>query len=104
MAGEIRRIPFEEFSNNLKAFFDLVISKHKALVVETEPGQVVQVKLLKHEGNGKGKANATRTTKTLADYEAFRSAAGSWSDVDTDTFIKNVYESRRNSSRPPVRF
>ncbi len=99
MAGEIRRIPFEEFSSNIKAFFDLVISKHKAFVVEKEPGEVVVVKPFKNTG----KANTRRTAKTEADYEAFHSAAGSWSDVDTDAFIKNVYESRRNSSRPPVR-
>lgn len=41
-------------------------------------------------------------TKTEADYEAFRSAAGSWADVDTDKFIRDIYESRRRSSGPPV--
>ena len=40
--------------------------------------------------------------KTKADYEAFRSAAGSWADVDTDKFIEDIYESRRSSFRPPV--
>jgi hypothetical protein len=98
MAGEIRRIPFEEFSNNVRAFFELVISKHKAFMVEKEPGEVVVVKPFKNVGKA-----SRRTSKTEGDYEAFRSAAGSWSDVDTDAFIKNVYESRRNSSRPPVR-
>jgi hypothetical protein len=37
-----------------------------------------------------------------ADYEAFLSSAGSWKDVDTDTFVAQVYESRQRSSRPPV--
>lgn len=40
--------------------------------------------------------------KTKADYEAFRSAAGSWKDMDTDKFVADIYESRRRSSRPPV--
>jgi hypothetical protein len=40
--------------------------------------------------------------KTQADYEAFRRAAGGWADVDTDALIKNIYEDRRRSSRPPV--
>ncbi len=44
----------------------------------------------------------TRRTKTEADYEAFRSAAGGWKDVDTDTLIANIYEDRRKSNRPPV--
>ena len=39
---------------------------------------------------------------TEAYYEAFRSAAGSWMDVDTDKFLAEIYESRRSSSRPPV--
>jgi len=39
---------------------------------------------------------------TEADLEAFRSAAGGWSDIDTDKLIENIYESRRISTRPPV--
>jgi hypothetical protein len=99
MAGAIRRIPFEEFSSSVRAFFELVISKHKAFMVEKESGEVVVVKPFKNVG----KATTRRTSKTEADFEAFRSAAGSWGDVDTDAFIKKMYESRRNSSRPPVR-
>ncbi len=38
-----------------------------------------------------GKANK-RKAKTKADYEAFKRAAGSWSDVDTDTLIKRTNE------------
>jgi len=48
-----------------------------------------------------GKAKKQRA-KPKADYEAFKRAAGSWSDVDTDTLIKNIYEDRRRSNRPPV--
>jgi hypothetical protein len=40
---------------------------------------------------------------TEEDYEAFRSAAGSWQGhLDVEQFIKDNYESRRLSSRPPV--
>jgi hypothetical protein len=35
-------------------------------------------------------------------YEAFRSAAGSWADVDTDKLIEGIYAMRRRSNRPPV--
>ena len=44
----------------------------------------------------------TGRTKTKADYEAFLSSAGSWSDVDTDKFIEEMYESRRIDTRPPT--
>jgi len=42
-----------------------------------------------------------RRTPTKEDLEAFRSAAGSWKDVDTDKLVADIYESRR-SSRPPA--
>jgi len=41
--------------------------------------------------------------KTRADYEAFKSAAGGWKDIDTDKLIENIYASRRRSNRPPVK-
>jgi len=41
-------------------------------------------------------------TPTEADYEAFRSAAGGWKDIDTDQLVENIYESRRISTRPLV--
>ncbi|MBI2906835.1 MAG: hypothetical protein HYX92_04165 [Chloroflexi bacterium] len=41
----------------------------------------------------------TVRAKTKADYEAFRTAAGSWKDVDTDKLVAEIYESRRRSFR-----
>lgn len=43
-----------------------------------------------------------RWAKTRADYEAFRSAAGGWKDVDTDKLIEDIYADRRISDRPPI--
>ena len=40
--------------------------------------------------------------KTEADYEAFRSAAGGWKDVDTDKIIEDIYADRRMSDHPAV--
>jgi hypothetical protein len=40
--------------------------------------------------------------KTKEDYEAFKSAAGGWKDVDTDQLITDIYADRRISNRPPV--
>lgn len=36
------------------------------------------------------------------DLAAFRGAAGGWKDVDTDKLVRDIYESRRISTRPPV--
>src|SRR4051794_2964009 len=41
-------------------------------------------------------------TKTEEDYEAFLASAGGWADVDVDTFLEDMNESREHSSRPPV--
>jgi hypothetical protein len=40
---------------------------------------------------------------TKADYEAFKSAAGSWKDMDVEKFKADIYESRKLSTRPPVK-
>jgi hypothetical protein len=44
----------------------------------------------------------TRRTRTEEDLAAFRAAAGSWSDVDTDKFLADNAHSRRISIQPPV--
>jgi len=40
--------------------------------------------------------------KTKADYEAFRVAFGSWSDVDTEALLKNIYADRRQTNTHPL--
>lgn len=42
------------------------------------------------------------TRKSKKNFEAFLSSAGSWKDVDTDKLVRDIYESRKISSRPPV--
>ena len=43
-----------------------------------------------------------RRLKPKANYEAFRSAAGGWKDVDTDKLLADIYADRRMSDRPAV--
>jgi hypothetical protein len=51
--------------------------------------------------SAKAKARVThRPSKN--DLAAFRAAAGSWADVDTDRFLADNAESRRRSTRAPV--
>src|SRR5258708_3848690 len=41
--------------------------------------------------------------KTKADFEAFRSAAGGWKGlVDTEKLKKDIYESRKLTTRAPI--
>ncbi len=37
---------------------------------------------------------------TTADLAAFRSAAGGWADLDTDTLIETIYRARQEGTRP----
>lgn len=39
---------------------------------------------------------------TAADLEAFLGSAGGWSDIDTDRFLKDIFESRDRLPGPPV--
>lgn len=36
--------------------------------------------------------------RAKADYEAFRSAAGGWKDVDTDRLLNDIYADRRRTN------
>ncbi len=45
----------------------------------------------------------TGRKKTKADYDAFRSSAGGWKDVDVDTFLAENAKSRRIAPRPPAK-
>ena len=58
--------------------------------------------IVERKGKPMVKISRIESTKTAADFKAFRAAAGSWENVDTDTFITNTYKSRRRSSRPRV--
>jgi hypothetical protein len=94
MAEALKRIPFEEFSENLVRIFDRVISEGESIVIEKGEGELVEVKPVTPAKSG-------RRVVTKEDDEAFLSAAGGWADVDIDAFLKDIYESRK-SSRPPV--
>jgi hypothetical protein len=45
-----------------------------------------------------------KRVKTKADYEAFKSAAGGWKDlVDREKLKRDISESRKISTRPPIK-
>jgi hypothetical protein len=48
------------------------------------------------------KVTRRRKGKTEKDLKVFRSAAGSWEDVDTDKLLADIHETRRHSFRPPI--
>lgn len=94
MAEALKRISFDEFSDNLARILERVIREGESIVIEKGEGELVEVRPVTP-------AKPIRRVVTREDDEAFLSAAGGWADVDIDTFLKDVYESRK-SSRPPV--
>ncbi len=82
-------------AHNLEDYFERIVRDEETIVVEKGEGEVVEVR--------PGPANGLpKRKRTAADHEAFLSSFGSWSDVDVDAFLKNIYERRDVPSRPPV--
>ncbi|MBX2997572.1 MAG: hypothetical protein KF893_03605 [Caldilineaceae bacterium] len=71
MNTEVKRIAYEEFANNLSSVLDRVIHENAVVVVETADGELALLRSLAPE---------ELSTKSEADYAAFRSAAGSWAE------------------------
>ncbi|RIK54922.1 MAG: hypothetical protein DCC57_06075 [Chloroflexi bacterium] len=101
MAEEPRRIPFEEFADNLSRLFAQVIHNQEALLVEGEDGALVEVKPVAPASPPRRLVPEKTETEAAEDDAAFLSAAGGWADVDIDAFLQDIYAGRR-SSRPPV--
>ena len=86
MAEALKRISFDVFLY-LSDGIEQVIHEHESVLVLSESGELVEVKPV----------NSTKSQQrkfTREDDEAFLSAAGSWHDVDIDSFLKDISESR----------
>lgn len=95
MQTTITHIPLTEFEHDPVEVFRRVTHEQVTVVVEDESGQQMVLRPVIN-----GKATQPKRKKTTVDYAALAAAAGSWDDVDTDTFLKQVYESRSISTRP----
>lgn len=95
MTKELRHISFEEFSDNLTDIFEQVIHEQETVVIESESGELVEVKPITP-------ARKQSQGKSEADRQAFLASAGSWADFDIETFLKDNEASRTLSTRPPV--
>jgi hypothetical protein len=95
MAKALIRIPFEEFATNPAGVFDRVVANRETIVVEKDNGSAAVLRPA---------PKRRRRSRTIsdADWQAFLSSAGGWSDVDTDKLVKDIYESRNLSPRRQV--
>ena len=95
MAKALIRIPFDEFATNPAGVFDRVTTNRETIVVEKDNGSAAVLKPAPNRRRRSG-------TISEADWQAFLSSAGGWSDVDTDKLVEDIYESRNLSPRPQV--
>jgi len=99
MVKEYSPISFDEFSHNLRSIFERVARGKETVVVENDAGELVVLEPASAATERKGKRK-----KTEADREAFLSSLGGWAGlVDGDKLLENIYESRRISTKPPVK-
>ena len=94
MPHAVVRVPIQELASDLEHIFDRVAQGESVIVIDRAGEDVAIVKPMRARRRGR--------RKTAADRAAFRSAAGGWADVDTDALVETLYESRSQSSRPPV--
>jgi hypothetical protein len=87
-------VTFEEFAHDLDRFFDRVAYGQETVVVEGTAGAQIVVR--------PARARLRPPTRTPDDLSAFIAAAGSWSDVDDETLMRQIYQSRDLPPRPPV--
>lgn len=93
MPHAVARVPMQELASDVERIFDRVAQGESVIVIDKAGEDVAIVKPVR--------ARRSRR-KTAADLAAFRAAAGGWADVDTDAVVESLYDSRRQSSRPPV--
>ena len=86
-------ISFKELAGNVTDVFNKVREEHKSVIVEYSNGEKVVIKPLSMV-----KKNSCK--KIRVNYAAIEASAESWSDVDTDALIKQIYESRSITTRP----
>ena len=97
MPKEAIHVTVDEFADHLEQFLARVIQDRETVVVEDAAGEQVEIR----------PARATRRRSrawkpNAAELAAFRAAAGSWSNVDVDAFLRDNAASRQMSSRPSV--
>jgi hypothetical protein len=95
MVKELRQISVDELAANLSDVLKRVIVDHETVVVETTEGARALVSPY---------PSKRRKRRTISDahYEAFLASAGGWKDVDTEKLKRDIAESRRLSTRPPI--
>jgi|SRR5919202_3904318 hypothetical protein len=93
---DVRTVNISSIPELLRLVEEVMRDNHVIVLAAEDRDMAVLSPLTSRRGRSRGKRLSE------ADVAAFRSSAGSWSDVDTDKLLEDIYESRARSSRPPV--
>jgi len=96
MAEHIKSIDISE-TPELLQLAEEVHRTHEPRVLRREGEDLAMVVPLPHS------LPPRRRKPTAADYEAFRRAAGSWADIDTEALKEYIYRAREEGTRPSDR-
>lgn len=91
------RIPVESLRTQLDEVIERVVDDNDTVIVELADGGSITISA--GETDESVRPNVGPMSPDA--YEAFLSAAGGWSDVDTDALVERIYAERK-SSKPPV--
>ncbi len=95
MARELREIDISDMPDVLRIVGEVEASG-ESLVLRRDARDIAVLMPL-----APSKRTRQRRAKSKDDMDAFRAAAGTWADVDTDELIQTIYDGRI-SSKPPV--
>lgn len=93
--NEMLRISIDDLSRNVASVIERVSRTKERLVIERDGDELAMLTPVLHRGRSR-----SIRAKTTAEYEAARSAAGSWAEEDTDMLIAQVRASRAVPPRP----
>ena len=96
MAKEVKRIDISTDPGLLR-LAEEILTSGEARVLRRDDEDLVMVSPVR-----RARSRRSTSAPSKADYDAFLSSAGSWSDVDTEKLKRDIARSRRLSSRPPV--
>lgn len=101
-------IPLKDFLKDTEEYVEEVTSGEETLLLETESGDILELRHVKKPQPDAGKREGLlashiydavhgvyRTRMTPEEsYAHLMSFVGTWSDLDADAFLKEMYESR----------
>jgi hypothetical protein len=87
------RIPVENLKSHLDEAIERVVEEDEMVIVDLTDGRSITISA----GESDDSVRPNVGPMSPEAYEVFFSAAGGWSDVDTDALVERIYAERKSS-------